>query len=174
MDFDTDEDSGGRLWEDPADWLSGGRGGVEFTFDFGLSLRAGLSSFTTWESVTAGAGLVVAKFLRIDYAFESHPVLSPVHRVSVSISPYLFSHSERDVPLQSQTASTSAPPLLLQEEPENSSMAADEANRETAPAESSATVDEESAAPAASDEEVLEPAGNTPEPEPAGGVFWEE
>ena len=174
LDFDTDEDSGGRLWEDPADWLSGGRGGVEFTFDFGLSLRAGLSSFTTWESVTAGAGLVVAKFLRIDYAFESHPVLSPVHRVSVSISPYLFSHSERDVPLQSQTASTSAPPLLLQEEPENSPVAEGETSDGTAPAGDSSAVSEEPAAPGAPNEEVLEPAEKTPEPEPAGGVFWEE
>jgi hypothetical protein len=45
--------------------------------------------------VTAGAGLTIAKFVKVDYAFESHPVLSPVHRVSVSISPYLFSHSPR-------------------------------------------------------------------------------
>lgn len=161
LDFDTDEDSGGRLWDDPADWLSGGRGGVEFTFDFGLSLRAGLSSFTTWESVTAGAGLVVAKFLRIDYAFESHPVLSPVHRVSVSISPYLFSHSERALSLESQAASASAPPLLLQEEPENSPVAEGETSDGTAPAGDSSAVSEE-------------PAEKTPEPEPAGGVFWEE
>ena len=93
MDFETDKDRGARVWEDPLDWLSGGRGGIEFAFDFGLSLRAGLSSFTTIQSVTAGAGLTVAKFVKIDYAFESHPVLSPVHRISVSVSPYLFSHN---------------------------------------------------------------------------------
>lgn len=90
LDLETDEDRGGRVWEDPLDWLQGGRGGVEFAFDFGLTLRAGLSSFTTFQSVTAGAGLVIVKFLKVDYAFESHPVFSPVHRVSVSISPYLF------------------------------------------------------------------------------------
>ena len=95
MDYETDEDRGKRFWENPLDWLSGGRGGLEFAFDFGLSLRAGLSSFTTFQSVTAGAGLTVAKFVKIDYAFESHPVLSPVHRVSVSISPYLFAHAPR-------------------------------------------------------------------------------
>ena len=95
MDYETDESRGKRVWENPLDWLSGGRGGIEFAFDFGLSLRAGLSSLTTFQSVTAGAGLTIAKFVKVDYAFESHPVLSPVHRVSVSISPYLFSHSPR-------------------------------------------------------------------------------
>lgn len=95
MNYETDEDRGKRIWEDPLDWLSGSRGGLEFAFDFGLSLRAGLSSFTTFQSVTAGAGLTIAKFAKIDYAFESHPVLSPVHRVSISISPYLFAHAPR-------------------------------------------------------------------------------
>jgi len=95
MDYESDDSRGKRIWEDPLDWLSGGRGGIEYTFDFGLSLRAGLSSFTTLQSVTAGAGLVIAKFVKVDYAFESHPVLSPVHRVSVSVSPYLFSHAPK-------------------------------------------------------------------------------
>lgn len=95
LDFEMDTDKGGRIWESPLDWLSGGRGGVEFAFDFGLTLRAGLSSFTTFQSVTAGAGLTIAKFIKIDYAFESHPVLSRVHRVSVSISPYLFAKAPR-------------------------------------------------------------------------------
>jgi hypothetical protein len=113
MDFETDEDRGARFWEDPLDWLSGGRGGIEFTFDFGLSLRAGLSSFTTIQSVTAGAGLTVAKFVKIDYAFESHPVLSPVHRISVSVSPYLFSHNP------TPEKPKEAPVKLLTEESEN-------------------------------------------------------
>jgi len=115
MDFETDKDRGGRIWEDPLDWLSGGRGGIEFAFDFGLSLRAGLSSFTTFQSVTAGAGLTIAKFMKIDYAFESHPVLSPVHRISVSVSPYLFSHN----PKPKQSGAASKPSKVLTEEPEN-------------------------------------------------------
>ena len=113
MDFETDEDRGARVWENPLDWLSGGRGGIEFAFDFGLSLRAGLSSFTTIQSVTAGAGLTIAKFVKIDYAFESHPVLSPVHRISVSVSPYLFSHNP--VPEKPKEA----PSKVLTEESEN-------------------------------------------------------
>ena len=115
MDFETDKSHGARVWDDPLDWLSGGRGGIEFAFDFGLSLRAGLSSFTTIQSVTAGAGLTVAKFVKIDYAFESHPVLSPVHRISVSVSPYLFSHN----PKPESSKDASKPSKILTEEPEN-------------------------------------------------------
>ena len=94
-ELEYDVGDGGRIWESPLDWLKGGRGGVEFAFDFGLSLRAGLNSFTTYKSVTAGAGLCIARFVNVDYAFESHPVLSPIHRVSVSVSPYLFAHSPK-------------------------------------------------------------------------------
>ena len=99
----------------PLDWLSGGRGGVEFAFDFGLKLRAGLSSFTTFKSVTAGAGLTIAKFLVVDYAFESHPVFSPVHRVSISFSPYLFGHKPRE---EGHLNKTDASRKLVTEDPE--------------------------------------------------------
>lgn len=115
LDFEENNDDGGRLWEDPLDWLSGGRGGIEFAFDFGLSLRVGLSSFTTFQSVTAGAGLTIAKFLKVDYAFESHPAFSPVHRVSVSFSPYLFAKKPRGGIQESQEQ---AKPALLMAEPE--------------------------------------------------------
>ena len=125
MDFETDKSRGKRVWENPLDWLSGGHGGLEYVFDFGLSLRAGLSSFTTFKSVTAGAGLVIAKFVKVDYAFESHPVLSPVHRVSVSISPYLFSHA----PKQGTPEATSRR-VILTEEPEDNDAAYEEMERE--------------------------------------------
>ena len=65
--------------------------------------------------MTAGAGLTVAKFVKIDYAFESHPVLSPVHRISVSVSPYLFSHN----PKPESSKDASKPSKILTEEPEN-------------------------------------------------------
>ena len=113
MDYETDK-NGKRIWENPLDWLSGGRGGVEFAFDFGLKLRAGLSSFTTFKSVTAGAGLTIANFLVVDYAFESHPVFSPVHRVSVSFSPYLFGHKPKEEGHLSKTAA--AKKLVTEEE----------------------------------------------------------
>ncbi|MBR5413886.1 MAG: hypothetical protein IK114_12750 [Fibrobacter sp.] len=140
MDFETDKDRGKRVWESPLDWLSGGRGGLEYAFDFGLSLRAGLSSFTTFKSVTAGAGLVIAKFVKIDYAFESHPVLSPVHRVSVSISPYLFSHA----PKQGSPEAAPSRSAILTEEPDNDT-AYEEMEQETyaAPAEATPVAAEE-------------------------------
>jgi hypothetical protein len=113
LDFDEDTHGGDRIWEDPLDWLSGGRGGVEFAFDFGLKLRVGLSSFTTFKSVTAGAGLTIANFLVVDYAFESHPVFSPVHRVSVSFSPYLFGHKPKK---EGHLSKTDAAKKLVTEE----------------------------------------------------------
>jgi len=115
LDFDEDTHGGERIWEDPLDWLSGGRGGVEFAFDFGLRLRVGLSSFTTFKSVTAGAGLTIMNFLVVDYAFESHPVFSPVHRVSISFSPYLFGHKPKE---EGHLSKTAASRKLVTEDPE--------------------------------------------------------
>ncbi len=115
LDFDEDTHGGERIWEDPLDWLSGGRGGIEFAFDFGLKLRVGLSSFTTFKSVTAGAGLTIMNFLVVDYAFESHPVFSPVHRVSISFSPYLFGHKPKG---EGHLNKTAASKKLVTEEPE--------------------------------------------------------
>lgn len=180
MDFDTDEDAGARLWEDPVDWLSGGHGGVEFNFDFGLSLRAGLSSFTTVESFTAGAGLLVAHFLQVDYAFESHPVLSPVHRVSVSVCPYMFSHA----PKQEQghlTVETASKKILSEEPEENAGVSLEETSEdpvkgsaeELAPDDLGETSSDSpeapsaQASPAEDDDEVLEPSAT-------GGTYWEE
>ena len=166
LGYETDESRGKPLWKSPLDWLSGGHAGIEFNFDFGLSLRAGLSSFTTFESFTAGAGLVIAKFLRVDYAFESHPVLSPVHRVSVSISPYLFGHAPKPEPARPAAAPTS----LLGEENENLEESkpageAEQAPQESAPA--SPVVEESSS-------EVLESSDEVLEPRPSGGIQWEE
>ena len=162
LDFETDEEVGGPIWESPLDWLSGGRGGIEFAFDFGLSVRAGLSSFTTFKSFTAGAGLVIAKFLKVDYAFESHPVFSPVHRVSISVSPYLFARAPRPEPKRDRGPSKYKGSLLEEEpHPEESAPeapAAEQAQPEAAPA---APVVEDAS------EEVLEE-------RPAGGTYWEE
>ena len=70
------------------------RAGLEFSLIL-VFLRLGLSSLTTLQSLTAGAGIELARFLKVDYAFESHPTLSAVHRVSLSFSPWLFSHAPK-------------------------------------------------------------------------------
>ncbi len=173
-DLDWDgSDRGGRLWDDPLDWLQGGRGGLEFAFDFGLSLRAGLASFTEFESFTAGAGLTLAKFLKVDYAFESHPVLSAVHRVSVSISPWLFFKPEREK--KARLYAPVATPTTAQEEPEE---VQEEASGITFEEEASAPVYEEQAETSEPVKEgaAVEPAVQTEEEtlEYGGGMQWEE
>jgi len=182
LDFETDEDRGSRIWEDPLDWLSGGRGGLEFAFDFGLSLRAGLSSFTTFQSVTAGAGLTIAKFLRVDYAFESHPVLSPVHRVSISVSPYLFMHAPKPEPVVKNR--TPAAGGLLGAEPESQASAQTEespsvAQEDAGPgaaATASSGPQPQDSAPASPvvEEPTVETSDEILEPAPSGGTYWEE
>lgn len=173
LDFEEDESQGGRLWDDPVDWLQGGRGGIEFAFDFGLSLRAGLGSFTSLQSVTAGAGLTIAKFLQVDYAFESHPVFSPVHRVSISVSPYLFSHSPRPEPAR---VSPAAAPAVLAEEPE-----AAPGTEATAPADEATAPETLKGAPEPETPDFSQPTQKSTEVgdevlegAPAGGTYWEE
>lgn len=161
VDLETDEDRGDPIWKDPLDWLSGGRFGVEFLFDFGLSVRLGLSSFSSIQSLTAGAGLVVAKFLKVDYAFESHPALSSVHRVSVSVSPYLFSHGDRDATPHLSPSMAARKPLLENE------------NDDEAPLEDPAETEKTESKPASPEEKHTETVREE-EVAPSGGVFWEE
>ena len=166
LDYETDEDRGKRIWEDPLDWLSGGCGGIEYTFDFGLSLRAGLSSFTTVQSVTAGAGLVIAKFAKIDYAFESHPVLSHVHRVSISVSPYLFSHSPRPGTPEAAPARSK---ILMEETDEDAAYEEMERSpyEEPAPAIVEKSAHDSPASSAEVPSKSTEPENKTPEASPA-------
>lgn len=163
-----DDDRGGRVWESPLDWLAGGHGGVELAFDFGLSLRAGLSSFTTFQSVTAGAGLVIAKFLKVDYAFEAHPVLSPVHRVSVSVSPYLFSKKPR--PGTPEAAVNVRKPTLLTEETADSVEENQVEENEIIPEKVEETTSTE---PVESSKEFVEDSQQIQEESPAKGIVVE-
>lgn len=100
---------GGRFWEHPVDWLGGGRAGVEFSFDFGLSVRAGLASLSELDSWTVGTGFALSNWLRVDYAFESHPTLSAVHRVSLEVSPGLFLYPERKKSVEAAPAKAANP-----------------------------------------------------------------
>ena len=176
LELETAEDRGEPIWKDPLDWLSGGRAGLEFLFDFGLSVRMGLASFSTLKSVTAGAGLIVAKFVKIDYAFESHPELSSVHRVSISVSPYLFSHNEPDARPHLSPSGAARKPLQENDSDDEAPIQAPAPQEEAAPA---AVQDAQEEAPAAAEEAA--PAAKTGEsPEeaeplaPSGGTFWEE
>ena len=172
LELETDEDRGEPVWKDPLDWLSGGRGGLEFLFDFGLSVRLGLASFTTLGSVTAGAGLVVAKFFKIDYAFESHPELSAVHRVSVSVSPYLFGHNDESARPRLSPAEAARRPLQENDSDDEAPIeepAAQDEGKTPPPQESPAKSDE--GADAAKMDESPEEAQPLA---PSGGTYWEE
>jgi hypothetical protein len=81
---------GRKLWQDPFDWLSGGQLGLEFETDFGVLLRAGLQHIGTPAAWTAGAGLRPLNWLQADYAYQRHPALSAVHRVSITAFPGIF------------------------------------------------------------------------------------
>lgn len=161
VDLETDEDRGDPIWKDPLDWLSGGRAGLEFLFDFGLSVRLGLSSFSSLQSLTAGAGLVIAKFLKVDYGFESHPELSSVHRVSLSVSPYLFSHNDKNAAPHLSPSTAVRKPLLENE------------NDDDAPLVDPSEAEKQEAEPVSSEEKQSEPVREE-ETLPSGGVFWEE
>lgn len=144
-DLDWDgEERGGRFWEHPVDWLGGGRAGVEFAFDFGLSLRAGLASLSELESWTAGAGFALSNWLRVDYAFESHPTLSAVHRVSLEVSPGLF--------LFPKKKAASKPAYVVEAEAKKAEEVKKASISEMEPVEAEEPVEEEA----------------------AGGTYWEE
>jgi len=99
---------------------------------------------------------VIANFLKVDYAFESHPVFSPVHRVSVSVSPYLFSHTPAKE--EGLLSPSEAYKTLLAEEPEDAEKVTDEGETPS------------------SEEQPTEQGETAPAQEsvPAGGIFWEE
>ena len=106
----------------------------------------------------------------MDYAFESHPVLSPVHRVSVSISPYLFSHPEKPTPVEHRVdpvRETVEQDVSVEAE-EKSSLDPEKATPEgTVPDENPVQPEEGADESKESSDEVLYNA-------PAGGVYWEE
>ena len=71
-------------------------------------------------------------------------MLSPVHRVSVSVSPYLFGHAPKPGTPESATNRR----VILTEEPEDNDAAYEEMERE--PYEAPAAVEESAPAPTAS------------------------
>ena len=127
--------------------------------------------------MTAGAGLVIAKFVKVDYAFESHPVLSPVHRVSVSISPYLFGHAPKPgtpeaTPVRSKNLTEEPDDESsyedMEREPYEASRATETAFEQSAPASESV---QDQAAPEAQNESPA--AASLPAPAPAKNAIIE-
>lgn len=81
---------GGRGITDPASALRTSKAGAEFTFDFGLSLRAGFDEIApaSWgSSARLGIGYDWRGILAVDYAYAAHPYLDQSHRVALRYTP---------------------------------------------------------------------------------------
>lgn len=89
--FDTTSTSvsvrGKTPWQDPLDWLQGGSLGFEFQLAQKLSLRAGVQQIGLLSSWTAGFGVHPLRWFQASYAFQNHPILSGVHRASITLFP---------------------------------------------------------------------------------------
>lgn len=153
------ESQGERFWKDPVDWLQGGRAGLEYGTENGFFLRGGLQHLGTPQSWTAGAGLSPFTWLRAEYAYQNHPVLSGVHRVSLTILPGVLLAP----PGNSKVAPTTlAAPAIQASSAKEPIPAPDNTPK---PDDVTATATSESTAAPGSDE---------PEPADAGGMHWEE
>ncbi|GHV16396.1 hypothetical protein AGMMS49938_16380 [Fibrobacterales bacterium] len=73
-----------RIWKNAGNWFLSSGAGLEFETNFHFSLRAGLVSFRETESLTLGAGITPTSWLQADYAYQKHPELAAVHRISIS------------------------------------------------------------------------------------------
>lgn len=158
--FDTTSTSvstdNGTLWQTPLDWLADGSMGLEFVTEFGIALRAGLAQISEPSSWTAGAGIQPFPWFQADYAYQSHPVLSGVHRVAISFSPGLYLH-----PAPVKKAAQQAVP------------AANPVDSATAPA--TPPVPEVHAPTAQTPAQPASPSAQPSSPEEdMGGTYWEE
>jgi len=86
---------GGRVWEHPVDWLRDGAVGAELAMDWGGAIRLGWQSLREIDSWSVGGGVTLFGWLTADYAYQRHPVLSGVHRVSLSVSPWWLTAPQR-------------------------------------------------------------------------------
>jgi hypothetical protein len=83
--------SGSAATEDFGAWVQGVSLGAEFVFEWGGVLRTGFRNVSRPGDYTLGAGLYLTQFLRADYAWQRHNILTDVHRVSLSFSPGHYS-----------------------------------------------------------------------------------
>ena len=82
--------NGGTLVSDPMSLAAATRVGLEFLFDFGVAVRAGLTELSPHSlpsTATFGIGYAWRKIFGIDYSFTPHPELLSTHRVSLRLTP---------------------------------------------------------------------------------------
>ena len=79
-----------NLQSHPLALLAATHVGLEFLFDFGIAVRAGLTELAIHSlasSATFGIGYSWRNILGIDYSFTPHPELLSTHRVSLRLTP---------------------------------------------------------------------------------------
>lgn len=84
---DVDQASvvGEALHKDPVGWLQASNAAIEYTSDWGGSLRFGFQDFLSLSSWSAGAGFRPNDWLEFFYSYQSHPSLDEVHRISMEL-----------------------------------------------------------------------------------------
>ena len=84
----SDTLNGKRAFSDPVSLLKTSKLGAEFSFNFGLCVRAGLNELNPVAgAISLGAGYGWHHIVGIDYAFTSHPYLSQNHRLALWWTP---------------------------------------------------------------------------------------
>jgi len=84
------EANGANLQSDPLKLLATTHVGLEFLFDFGMAVRAGLTEIAPHSlasTATFGIGYTWRHILGIDYSFTPHPDLLSTHRISLQLTP---------------------------------------------------------------------------------------
>lgn len=95
---------GKRPFESPLQWMQESSAGLEFRFDWGASIRAGLQTINQLGSYTLGGGLQPVPWMSVDYGLVNHPVLGKKHRVALSLSPgILFTPDKAKLKVPEQT-----------------------------------------------------------------------
>lgn len=80
----------GRAYADPVELFKTSNLGLEFRFDFGLALRAGVQEIAPRSfasAATFGFGYAWRSILGIDYSFTPHQDLLATHRISLQLTP---------------------------------------------------------------------------------------
>ncbi len=170
---------GSRVFGNPGKAVLAGNLGLEFLFDFGLAVRAGLAEMGldggTLSSSAFGIGYTWKKMLGLDYSFTPHPDLDASHRISLQFTPAFRNFNGRNFRTGGREP---APPIRHPEDSEPAPTVAPAPASVTSPAVAPATRPE--AAPAETGrtappaDRKQESAGNPPAVQPAHEVLEED
>jgi hypothetical protein len=67
----------------PASWFLRSKLAVEYLSDWGGNITLGLQQMQEWRSWSAGVGFLVRDRVAVQYAYQHHASLEPLHRISI-------------------------------------------------------------------------------------------